>query len=187
MLLFLHSGFVLSVLNIIHVLDLESVCFDSKHLYYSITLDIFYILFIVFVDSWNVNRISISTARFISALSRMVYERAFSCIFLCIHTGCPRRNVPDFRRVFLMLNYTEITQNTYVQSRTVTEIMAREKCGRHGCRNTIRHPWRHTCPLPLPDQRDMVMQWPWRVRYSTVALTSQFNSSAMACVKYLEV
>jgi len=29
-----------------------------------------------------------------------------------IHTGCPRRNVPDFRRVFLMLNYTDITQNT---------------------------------------------------------------------------
>jgi len=29
---------------------------------------------------------------------------------------CPRRNVPDFGRVFLMLNYTDITQNTYVQS-----------------------------------------------------------------------
>jgi len=42
------------------------------------------------------------------------------------YTGCPRRNVPDFRRVFLMLKYTDITQNTYVQSWTVTEIMARE-------------------------------------------------------------
>ena len=29
-----------------------------------------------------------------------------------------------------MLNYTDITQNTYIQSWTVTEIMAREKCGR---------------------------------------------------------
>jgi hypothetical protein len=29
---------------------------------------------------------------------------------------CPRRYVPDFGRVFLMLNYTDITQNTYVQS-----------------------------------------------------------------------
>jgi len=29
-----------------------------------------------------------------------------------IYTGCPRRNVPDFWRVFLMLNYTDITQNT---------------------------------------------------------------------------
>jgi len=42
------------------------------------------------------------------------------------YTGCPRRNVPDFGRVLLMLKYTDITQNTYVQSRTVTEIMARE-------------------------------------------------------------
>ena len=25
---------------------------------------------------------------------------------------CPRRNVPDFGRVFLMLKYTDITQNT---------------------------------------------------------------------------
>jgi len=32
------------------------------------------------------------------------------------YTGCPRRNVPDFRRVILMLKYTDITQNTYVQS-----------------------------------------------------------------------
>jgi len=103
------------------------------------------------------------------------------------YIGCPRRNVPDFGRVSLMLIYTDITQNTYVQSRTVTEIMAREMCGRHGCRNIIRRPWRHTRPMPLPDQRDMVMQWPWRVRYSTVGLTSQFNISAAACVKYLEV
>ena len=28
----------------------------------------------------------------------------------------PRRNVPDFGRMFLMLKYTDITQNTYVQS-----------------------------------------------------------------------
>jgi hypothetical protein len=28
-----------------------------------------------------------------------------------------------------MLKYTDITQNTYIQSRTVTEIKAREKCG----------------------------------------------------------
>jgi hypothetical protein len=57
-----------------------------------------------------------------------------SCGVTCIssrhkYTGCSRRNVPDFRRVFLMLNYTDITQNTYNQSWTITEIMAREKCG----------------------------------------------------------
>jgi len=28
-----------------------------------------------------------------------------------------------------MLNYTDITQNTYIQSSTVTEIMVREECG----------------------------------------------------------
>jgi len=28
-----------------------------------------------------------------------------------------------------MLKYTDITQNTYIQSWTVTEVMAREKCG----------------------------------------------------------
>ena len=55
-----------------------------------------------------------------------------------IYTGCPRRNVPDFGIVFLMLNYTDITQNTYIQSRTVTEIIAREECGLHQCRRTVR-------------------------------------------------
>ena len=37
-------------------------------------------------------------------------------IYIFIYTVCPRRNVPDFGRVFLMLKYTDITQNTYVQS-----------------------------------------------------------------------
>jgi len=32
------------------------------------------------------------------------------------NTGCPRRNGQNFRRVFLMLNYTDITQNTHIQS-----------------------------------------------------------------------
>jgi len=32
------------------------------------------------------------------------------------YTGCPRRNVKYFGRVFLMLNYTDITQNTYIRS-----------------------------------------------------------------------
>ena len=36
--------------------------------------------------------------------------------FILLYTECPRRNVPDFGRVFLMLKYTDITQNTYVQS-----------------------------------------------------------------------
>jgi len=36
---------------------------------------------------------------------------------LCLaYTGCNRRKGPDFGRVFLMLNYTEKPQNTYIQS-----------------------------------------------------------------------
>ena len=45
------------------------------------------------------------------------------------YTGCPGGNVPDFGRMFLTLKYTDITQNTYIRSWTVTEIMARETCG----------------------------------------------------------
>jgi len=40
----------------------------------------------------------------------------FIYIYIYIYTRCPRRNVQDFGRVFLMLKYTDITQNTYIQS-----------------------------------------------------------------------
>ena len=50
-------------------------------------------------------------------------------LWLMLYTGCPGGNVPDFRRMFLTLKYTDLTQNTYIRSRTVTEIMARKKCG----------------------------------------------------------
>jgi hypothetical protein len=65
----------------------------------------------------------------------------------CGYTGCPRRNVPDFGRVFLMLKYTDITQNTYDQSWTVTEIMAREKCGLLAGPRTVPFSWQsYHCP-----------------------------------------
>ena len=57
-------------------------------------------------------------------------------LYIYIFTGCPRRNVSDFGRVFLMLKYTDITQNTYIQIWTVTEIMAREKWGLLAVPNT---------------------------------------------------
>ena len=75
-----------------------------------------------------------------------------------IHTGCPRRNGQNLGRVFVMLKYTDIAQNTYVQSWTVTEIKAREKCGHLAFSRTVRlqlcsaltlteqcstHLWRH--------------------------------------------
>ena len=52
-------------------------------------------------------------------------------------TGCHRRNGPNFGRVFLMLNYTDITQNTYIQSWTVTEIMTREVWNFDSCYSLI--------------------------------------------------
>ena len=63
------------------------------------------------------------------------------------YTGCPRRNVPDFGRVFLMLKYTDITQNTYVQSWTVTEMMARDKCGLLAGPHTVPVSWQ-SYPFP---------------------------------------
>ena len=88
-----------------------------------------------------------------------------------LYTGCPRRNVRDFGRVFLRSNYTDITQNTYIQSWTVTDIMAIEMCGLLGCRRTVRRPWFHTCPMCLPGNE-------------TVTLVSVLQSAA-ACGKVL--
>jgi len=67
--------------------------------------------------------------------------------YIYIYTECPRRNVPDFGMVFLMLKYTDVTQNTYVQSWTVTEIMAREKCGPLAGPRTVPVSWQ-SYPFP---------------------------------------
>ena len=67
-----------------------------------------------------------------------------------IYTGCPRRKGPNFGRVFLRSNCTDITQNTYIQSSMVTEILAREKCGLLWCLRNVLCPWRR----PLDLQRD---------------------------------
>ena len=63
--------------------------------------------------------------------------KTYASIYVAKHTECPRRNVPNFGRVFLMLNYADVTQNTYVQSWTVTEIKAREKCGLFAVPRTV--------------------------------------------------
>src|SRR5215475_4348197 len=57
-----------------------------------------------------------------------------------IYTGCPKRKGPNFGREFLRSNYTDITQNTYIQSSMVTEILAREKCGLDWCLRTVLCP-----------------------------------------------
>jgi len=45
-----------------------------------------------------------------------IYDVRRDPVPLPTYTGCNRRNGPDFGRVFLMLYYTDITQNTYIQS-----------------------------------------------------------------------
>ena len=103
----------------------------------------------------------------------------WSVFYIYIYTGCPRRNGQNFGRVFLMLNYSDITQNTYIQSWTVMEIMAIEKCGLLGCPRIVCRPWHHTRPVRMPGNEtplaNIVMQWPWRD-----------NATAEACVNYLE-
>ena len=82
---------------------------------------------------------------------------------ILLYTECPRRNVPDFGRVFLMLKYTDITQNTYIQSWTVTEIMARKvgaSCGSKYCnlqswyvRWQCQRPWEGNAVFTVPASR----------------------------------
>ena len=72
---------------------------------------------------------------------RQLLIRTFT--YTTVYTECPRSNVPDFGRVFLMLKYTDITQNTYIQSSTVKEIMP-EKSGGF-LRFQILHPAQLMC------------------------------------------
>ena len=60
---------------------------------------------------------------FLHPLYIHIYVCVCVCVCVCvlymyiyIYTGCHRRNGPNFGRVFLMLNYTDITHNTYIQS-----------------------------------------------------------------------
>ena len=65
-----------------------------------------------------------------------------------LYTWCNRRNVRDFGRVFLRSNYTDITQNTYIQSSMVTEILAREMFRLLWFLRTVLCSWRHTRRIP---------------------------------------
>ena len=66
------------------------------------------------------------------SINWLVFITETECVYCAVRTGSLYRvsqeELPDFGRVFLMLKYTDITQNIYIQIWTVTEIMAREKC-----------------------------------------------------------
>ena len=59
---------------------------------------------------------SINQANKQSILSASVCPYKQLLLYILLYTGCPGRNEPDFGRMFLKLKYTDITQNTYVQS-----------------------------------------------------------------------
>ena len=52
---------------------------------------------------------------FINVVTSLL-RRTGADISVLNYTECPWRNVPDFGRMFLKLKYTDITQNTYIQS-----------------------------------------------------------------------
>ena len=64
------------------------------------------------------------------------------CVYRVSQEECAK-----LREVFLVLNYTDITQNTYVQSWTDREIMAREKCGLLAGPRNVPVSWQ---PYPCP-------------------------------------
>ena len=76
-------------------------------------------------SSWFVVRNSLMTGSLINVRNKMKSEdkrdamvkNKISAKFICIieYTGCNRRSVRDFGRVFLRSNYTDITQNTYIK------------------------------------------------------------------------
>ena len=80
------------------------------------------------------NRVNLSEKPSVIACNVFLFKKVLSGNLLqqklpsnvCVYTGCPGRNVPDFGRMFLKIKYTDITQNAYIQSWTVAEIMARE-------------------------------------------------------------
>ena len=61
----------------------------------------------------NINNIIENYQKSTTNGGELVIENYVSVFQDGVHTGCPRRNVPDYGRVFLMLKCTDITQKTY--------------------------------------------------------------------------
>ena len=121
---------------------------------------------LMLLSSWHIRDIT-----FIHPLNKVhIYYR--------LYTGCPRSKGQNFGRVCLMLKYTDITQNTYIQSRTVTEIMAREKCGLLVGLRTVRCQLT-TFRMSVLDCHVRLQKYLWRSYVSTpLSLTMRVMYSA---------
>jgi hypothetical protein len=62
---------------------------------------------------------------FVNGLSLKRFPSALQT-YHCPYTGCPRRNVPDFRRAFLTLKYTDITSKHLCPKLNGYGVMARD-------------------------------------------------------------
>jgi len=70
----------------------------------------------VYVQYLNIRTCKCKTVKIIVTLLKYFMSVPAWISSVACYTGCSRRNVQYFGRVFLMLNYTDITQNTYIQS-----------------------------------------------------------------------
>ena len=101
---------------------------------------LFIYLFMIFLNLtsqnlfWNIHKRLMNSSTIVTWNASIFWGLCYEII---PYTGCNRRNGPDFERVFLRSNYTNIIQNTYIQSWTVTEILAREKSGLLWCLHTV--------------------------------------------------
>ena len=95
---------------------------------------------------WRVFTLLVTSENFCQEKMTSVPKTTVICVRKGIHvyTGCPRMKGPNFGRVFLRSNYTDITQNTYIQSLMVTETLNIEKWGLVWCLRKVLCPWRHT-------------------------------------------
>ena len=104
-----------------------------------IRMAIWFSHYVVFLRTLRYTKTKITIVKSVTGSQTEIWTLGFTHAFQSfkIYTGCPRRNVPEFGRVFLILKHTDITQNTYVQIWTVTEIMAREVWNFDSCYTLI--------------------------------------------------
>jgi hypothetical protein len=101
-------------------------------------------------------------------------------IFQCLgilksgNTECPRRNLPDFGRMFLMLKYTDITQNTYVHPPKVWQIPPATPCIGCNC------PWTVTVSNILPFCANFSFRES-RKSYRELYFTLKFSPKILIC------